>query len=235
MTFQKQVLPADQIYSHTNSIRERPSIPCLDNTRLETHNKVVSKNLSVLTLFTSFIAIFVLVVAPSFAANLALTRIGALDLNDSNYSEWWYTGTNPTLYGTADQNATVTITVDSTANEITADASGNWSHTPSMLTSEDHNISISSNGETITFLLHVGKSIPTNVGEAQIAEPETAINLSPMPDPTAEPTTTTPTTTKGGQTTEVPVTGLLDNQIYAYIAIALGLILGGVVVAKVNS
>jgi len=177
----------------------------------------VNKNLSVPAFFITSICILALTVSHSFAASLALTRIGALDLNGSSYTEWWYTGTNPTLYGTAVENAPVEIIVNSVSTEITADASGNWSHAPSQLTTGEHNVSISSNGETISFLLHVGESVPASVGEEQIAEPETADTIE---------------TTKGGQTSEVPVTGLFDNQIYAYAAIALGLIIGGTVISQ---
>ena len=73
------------------------------------------------------------------AASLSLNMIGSLDVSDSSFSRYWYTGTNPTLVGTAAENSTVTVTVNETELTTTADASGNWSQ---MITTNDGDNSV---------------------------------------------------------------------------------------------
>jgi len=53
-----------------------------------------------------------LVITPSlYAASLSLTHIGGLVTNGATYNEWWYSGTNPLLKGTAGEGAEVVITI----------------------------------------------------------------------------------------------------------------------------
>jgi len=161
----------------------------------------------------SFIVTFVLFFLFSFqatAATLQVTKIGSLDLGGQMYSEWWYSGTNPTLYGTATASSDVTITIDSVASTATADASGGWQLTPTTLTQGDHTIVVTSSGETVSFTLHVGQAYPGTSTTAIPAESTPAVSLSENP----------PT----------PVTGA--NDIVLMLLIATVLITTGYIVQK---
>ena len=97
------------------------------------------------------------------AADFALTQIGVMSTGGANYSEWWYTGNNPTFVGTADADATVQYDVDGSTGSVTADSSGNWSYNAG-LDGGDHAVSFSSGGSTISFTIHLGQSLPADVG-----------------------------------------------------------------------
>lgn len=97
------------------------------------------------------------------AGGFSLESIGALDLQGTTYSHYWYTGTNATLSGTAPANSAVTIGVDGTSSSLTADASGSWSH-PLSLTAGDHTIALSAASVTpYTFTLTIGEP-PADIG-----------------------------------------------------------------------
>lgn len=134
-----------------------------------------------------------------FAAGLTLTHIGSLETSGNTYSEWWYTGTEPVLKGTAEASSTVTILVNGEEYTTTADESGNWTFYSESLTEGDHEITLSSGEETYSFTLHLGQAVPSDLGS-----------------------TTTETTASTG--TAVPETGI--GQLFALVggvsAIALG-------------
>lgn len=136
-----------------------------------------------LKLIPSFLA-FLLFINVSFAAEFALTKIGALDTGGATYSEWWYTGTSPTLMGTAENNAQVSVTINDQTNTVNADSSGNWS-VPTTLDNADYNITVASGSSSYSFVLHAGQSVPSDLGS----------------------TTTTTTTETQQTTTPVPATG----------------------------
>lgn len=92
---------------------------------------------------------------------LELQSIGSSAVTNQNLTQWWYTAENPRLVGTAAANSSVTITIDSVANTVTADASGNWSYQPSTLTTGDHTVTITGDGETRNFTIHIGSTAPT--------------------------------------------------------------------------
>ena len=95
-----------------------------------------------------------------FSATLTLTKIGALDLEGNTYSEWWYTGTNPTLQGTAAVNSQVTIKVDSGTYTANSDTNGDWSYA-TTLAEGDYSINISQGQESYAFTLHLGQNVPS--------------------------------------------------------------------------
>lgn len=105
--------------------------------------------------------LLLLSVRSAFAAGLSLTYIGTLATNGAKYSHWWYTVANPTLKGTATPSAAVTVTIDGVVNTITADSTGIWTLAPTILTTGDHQISLSSGGETQVFTLTIGSSMPS--------------------------------------------------------------------------
>ncbi len=109
-----------------------------------------------------FSLLFFLLLPVTKAASLSLTQIGALSTGGAAYSEWWYTGTSPLLSGTAGEGATVEIMVGSDSHEVTADSSGNWSYQSSM-GEGDFSISITSGGESYSFTLHSGQTMPDTI------------------------------------------------------------------------
>lgn len=120
----------------------------------------------------------------AFSADFQLTKIGSMDTEGNKYSEWWYSGTNPTLMGTGTESSTVNIKVGENTYTANTDASGNWSQ-PLTLGQGDYNIQLSQGSNTYSFTLHVGQSYPG----------------------TTNSNTTTSDTTAVKQTTAVPVTG----------------------------
>lgn len=107
-----------------------------------------------------FAVIFSFFVFQSFAADFKVTKIGALDTQDKVYSEWWYMGTSPTLYGTGNPGSNISVKIDDATNTTTVDANGNWSYVTSM-TEGDRNIVVTQDSQNISFVLHLGQQMPT--------------------------------------------------------------------------
>ena len=118
------------------------------------------------------------------AASLSLTKIGALDTGGATYSDWWYTGTSPTLAGTAGSSADVSIKIGDDTSSVTADSGGNWTYATS-LEENDYSITISSGDESYAFTLHAGQVMPADVGSSDSSE---------TTEETAETTSTEPAT-----------------------------------------
>ena len=118
------------------------------------------KALSVLLVFAAILGFSRFV----HAGNTVLSKIGIMELGGNAYTEWWYTQENPTLTGVAATGAKVTITIDSVAAEVTADSAGNWTYSPTTLTTGDHTISITSGSDTYAFTLHAGQNVPEDLG-----------------------------------------------------------------------
>ncbi len=108
----------------------------------------------------------------TFAATLTLTKIGVLDLGGKTYNEWWYTGTNPTFYGTAAKDSTVSLKIAETTFTTTADVAGNWSYLASMAKG-DYAIEISSGTEKLSFTLHLGQTMPDSTSQTSPSAPGT--------------------------------------------------------------
>ena len=106
--------------------------------------------------------LFIIVLAfnYAFATPLELRKIGALDLGGQTYSEWWYTGTNPTFSGIAELGTPVNAKIGESTYTATPDSSGAWSFT-TTLEKGDYNIEISQGENKITFLLHLGQAVPS--------------------------------------------------------------------------
>lgn len=112
-----------------------------------------------------------------YAASLSLSSIGALDTSGKTYSEWWYTGTKPTLTGTAEASSTVDVTVNEETSSVTADESGVWSFYSDQLVEGDHQITLASGDESYSFVLHLGQSVPTDLSSetTESTVPDTGI------------------------------------------------------------
>ncbi len=117
----------------------------------------------ILPIFALFLSAMVL--APSALA-LQLMTIGSSTVSSQTLSEWWYTSPNPTLTGTAAASSIVTITIDGTPSTVTADASGNWTYQPTLLTTGDHQVTIVGDGQTLTFTIHIGQTVPSTTTTA---------------------------------------------------------------------
>lgn len=150
----------------------------------------------ILTLF-----MFVTVLAvPQWASALTLNTIGASQTTNGNPgTQWWYTGQNPILGGTANPGSTVTITINGATNTATANDQGNWTFTPTTLTTGDHVIAISADGQNINFTLYTGQT---------------------------QPATTTTTSTNSATTQTLPVSGAFETTLLLILGGGL-LILGG--------
>ena len=109
--------------------------------------------------------LFFVIPVYSFGASLQLNRIGSLDLDGKMYSEWWYVGTKPTFYGTAEESSTVTVKVGDEEATTSADASGNWTY---YLNEEagDYAIVITQGSESVSFILHLGQNLPDGTVES---------------------------------------------------------------------
>jgi len=125
----------------------------------------------ILALFVSTLT-FIFITTPAFA--LTIDNIGATTVPNGNPgTNWYYTSQNPRLSGTAVASSNVTITIDGTDYPVSADANGNWSYSPTTLTTGDRSISVVGDGQTMSFTLHVGQSVPsststsTSTGSAQ--------------------------------------------------------------------
>lgn len=144
------------------------------------------------------------------AATLTLQNIGASSVGGQHISSWTYTGSaNPVFSGTADPDAAVTIAIDDASGSATADSTGNWSYTPTTLTTEGtHQVTITSGDQTLAFTLALSPSMAATGGSA--ADDATISG-----------------TTKGG-VDELPVSGGLEDTL-KLVGVGLYLIvMGGV-------
>lgn len=155
-----------------------------------------------LTIATLSLAILFLLPV-SQAASLSLTSIGALNTNGSMYSEWWYTGSNPLLKGSADSGQKVTINIDGKSHEVTADSSGMWSYQTSM-GSGDYTVSVAAGTQSYGFTLHLGQSLPDSVAAGSNSE-------------TTQSTGSVPTTGYPQAAGLAISVGLLSAGLYAYL------------------
>jgi hypothetical protein len=117
-------------------------------------------------------------VKSSFAATLVLQKIGNLDTGGQVYSSWWYTGPSPVLSGTAEPSSEVSIKIGEVTGTANSDASGAWSFATD-LESGDHNIEISQGSEKISFVLHLGQTMPSG---SSVTSPTSAEGETPVPD-----------------------------------------------------
>lgn len=118
------------------------------------------KNL--LTAF-AFVVLLYPLIHKTYSATLQLTKIGALDLGGKMYSEWWYTGINPTFYGKAAANSEVSLKIVDNTFKTNSNGSGDWSYY-AALENGDYSVVISQGSENISFKLHLGQNLPANIG-----------------------------------------------------------------------
>lgn len=79
--------------------------------------------------------------------------------------QFWVTSSKPTFSGVTTAGAAVTGTVGSQSVSATADASGNWSWTPTTELSQDNAVSITSGSSTASFTLTIG-DLPQSIASS---------------------------------------------------------------------
>ena len=114
----------------------------------------MKKILSIL-FFVLFLAIFT---GNAIAASLALNSIGTSPTAGLTFSTWTHEGENPILVGEATSGESVSIKIDDLASSVTADASGEWTYTPTILTVGIYQVTITSGVESISFTLNITDS-----------------------------------------------------------------------------
>lgn len=129
---------------------------------------------TLLSVVTTLSLTLSLLLTSTVAQALTLDMIGASTPTDGNPgTEWWYTGENPTLGGTAEPNTTVNIVINGVADATTADTSGDWTYTPTTLTMGEHSVSITADGQTIAFSINIGETQPTTTTTTATESAET--------------------------------------------------------------
>jgi len=93
---------------------------------------------------------------------LTLDSIGGVPVTGGNPgAEWDATGKNPVFKGTATANSTVRISFESKPFTTTADSSGNWTYTPTILVDDsDYHAFITDDVTTspLSFVIHLNVS-----------------------------------------------------------------------------
>lgn len=97
------------------------------------------------------------------AAALQITGLGTMDVTGldlgGSLTTYTYSGGTFALAGLASPSAVVSVTIDDVSQTATADEEGSWSTLISSLTEGEHQFNISSNAETLDFVLTIGTSV----------------------------------------------------------------------------
>jgi hypothetical protein len=114
-----------------------------------------------LIVFVSLLLILPLIFAKKVsAASLEITALGTMDVSDlnlgSSLKSYTYSGGTFELTGLASPSAIISVTVDDTTQTATADEEGGWSTLISSLAEGQHQFDLSSEGESLDFVLTVG-------------------------------------------------------------------------------
>ena len=131
------------------------------------------------SLIVMFLSLFLFEL--SFSATLELQKIGTLETEGNNYPEWWYSGASPVLSGVAEPGESISIKVGEGSYAVVLEDSGAWSY-PTELEDGDHSITISQGENTISFILHLGQTMPVSgstsdeTGESTSSVPVTGFN-----------------------------------------------------------
>jgi len=129
---------------------------------------------------TLFVFLLSLTFIPGVFA-LELTNIGGLSLGGAKYTEWWYSSVAPTYSGTAKASSDVSVKVGNTTYDTKANSTGAWS-VSSVDQSGDYDVTVSGDGTTYAFKLHLGQNVPANLGSTT-STPAITTNASGTPVP----------------------------------------------------
>lgn len=100
----------------------------------------------------------------AFAASGLVSTVGGAAFVQGA-KQFWVTSAKPTFSGITTAGAAVSGTVGAQSVSATADASGNWSWTPTTELTGDNPVSITSGSTTASFTLTIG-DLPENIASA---------------------------------------------------------------------
>ncbi len=122
------------------------------------------------------------------AAALQITAIGTIDVADldlgGSLKSYSYSGGTFALTGLASPSAVISITIDDLTRTAAADQEGSWSTLISSLSEGEHQFDLSTNEETLDFVLTIGTDGTTS------GELETTATTSTSTLPSAGSTST---------------------------------------------
>ena len=118
------------------------------------------RKLVVLVLFGLFF-----LVKPIHAYEFKVTSVGEITTGSALSSKIWRKSTKPIIRGTATPGANISISIDGTALQVSADSTGNWVFTPqSTLSTADHTLKVTnvSNSVEQTTTVATGSTVDAN-------------------------------------------------------------------------
>ena len=114
-------------------------------------------------MFNLFILLFVFVLNTNLSLALELNNIGNLNLEGKKYTEWWYTGVDPSFIGKAEPNSNVKVTLGTNSYDVKANESGDWS-VNTVSPAGTYDVNVTGDNTSYTFKLNLGQSMPANMG-----------------------------------------------------------------------
>jgi len=100
---------------------------------------------------------FLVSVFGSLAAGFNLKSIGEISTDGKQISHWWYSGNQPTFRGETGAGGDVTVDIDGTVLQVSANSAGDWVFTPTEVLSDgDHSVILTNSGSEIKFTLTIG-------------------------------------------------------------------------------
>ncbi|MFC1649843.1 LPXTG cell wall anchor domain-containing protein [Patescibacteria group bacterium] len=106
---------------------------------------------------------------------LTVTSIGTVDTSDGVYTNYSYSSANPAISGTTVASEQVGITIDGVSEYVTADSLGVWTYVPTGLTEGSHDLIITSNNESIEFMISITETPTTTTVDDEATLPDTGI------------------------------------------------------------
>jgi len=89
------------------------------------------------------------------ASGFNVQTISGVSVGGKQISQWWNTSLTPVIVGEAPTGTNVVVNIDGSETTVVSDASGNWTHTPT-LTAGDHQVTLTNSDSTLSFTLTVG-------------------------------------------------------------------------------
>lgn len=102
---------------------------------------------------------------PVFAYEFKITSVGEITVGSTLSSKIWRKSTKPIIRGTATPGANISVSIDGTVLQVSADSSGDWVFTPqNTLSTADHALSVTnlSNNISQTTTVVTGSTVDAN-------------------------------------------------------------------------
>lgn len=115
-------------------------------------------------IFLTVLFTFLLSVQLAIAGSGLISQIGTVTFSQGT-SQFWITSPRPTFSGITTANGQISGSVGSQVVSATADASGNWSWTPTADLAGDNTVSVTSGNQNVSFTLTIG-ALPENIASA---------------------------------------------------------------------